>query len=91
MFRLVRARAQRAFFNRRFAGRRIMEDRMVTLESKIAFLEHSVSELSDAMASQNTSIAELQKKLDILIGMCRKISEAGDAGDMPHDQRPPHY
>jgi SlyX protein len=67
-----------------------MEDRIVNIETKVAYLEHSVSELSEVMASQNQTVAELQKKLDVLIHMYRQLKDDGDAGDMPHE-KPPHY
>ncbi len=67
-----------------------MEDRIIKLETKVAYLEHSISELSDVMAEQNQSVTDLQKKLEVLIGMYRRLKEDGEGGEMPHE-RPPHY
>jgi SlyX protein len=67
-----------------------MEDRIINLETKIAYLEHSVADLSDVLAAQNGNIAALEKKLDVLISMFRRMNEDAESGDMPHE-KPPHY
>ena len=66
-----------------------MSDSQIELETKIAFLEQHINELSDALYSQQKAIDALeldQKRLkDQLSGLLGNQG-AGDA-----DEKPPHY
>ncbi len=67
-----------------------MEDRIISLETKLAFAEDSIQELNKTVLSQEKDIQklrafclELQKKLNDLA--------ESDNSDFSADQRPPHY
>lgn len=70
------------------------EDRLIEIETKIAFQEDLVQEL-------NKIVYEQQKKIDRLEAIChslvehvrelnRTVADTGGAG-APADERPPHY
>ena len=67
-----------------------MINEIVELETKIAFLEKHINELSDVLYAQQKQIDELGAKYvnlkDQLTTMDQPDIEASDA-----DERPPHY
>ncbi|MBT5292109.1 MAG: SlyX family protein [Cellvibrionales bacterium] len=67
-----------------------MINEIVELETKIAFLEKHINELSDVLYAQQKQIDELGAKYvnlkDQLTTMDQPDTEASDA-----DERPPHY
>lgn len=66
------------------------EDRMAQLESKFAFLEHSVDVLAGEVEAQQNETRMLRKKLDELLEQFDSLQR--DTGiDAPQDERPPHY
>ncbi|MDA8789951.1 SlyX family protein [Pseudomonadales bacterium] len=65
----------------------MMRDRQVELETKIAFLEQHINELSDVVYAQ-------QKTIDLLNGAFNNLKDrlnisTNDAA--PIDEKPPHY
>jgi uncharacterized coiled-coil protein SlyX len=60
------------------------------LETKMAYLEHALGELSDVVFRQQREISALQGE----IGQLRDRLEAAQAQEGPSDpklERPPHY
>lgn len=66
------------------------EQRLVDIEVKIAHQEHLLSELNDALSSQQAQIMQLSTTCDSLINRIRSMSDDAPAGN-PVDERPPHY
>ena len=64
----------------------------VELESKIAFLEHTLDTLNDVVVSQGRSLEALERKLALLESRVRsrESGEAEEARDLA-DDKPPHY
>ena len=59
------------------------------LESKLAFLEQAINQLSDEVLHQRTLIEKLQARLEHL---AMRQDAAGAAQPLaPEDERPPHY
>ena len=67
-----------------------LEARVVELETRLAFQEHAVSELSDALAEARLELSRnealLRRALDEL-----RASRPGVTGDPADEPPPPHY
>lgn len=87
MLSLSNIRYRKPWFQGTLPG---MEDRIIALETKVAYLEHALQELNDVVVAQQKNIAERNKKLDILVNMFRELKDGSEGGDMPH-VKPPHY
>ena len=64
---------------------------MEAMEERIAHLERTVDDLSDALARQDREVAALRRRLDLLLARAAE-AEAAEGGTVPlADQRPPHW
>lgn len=64
------------------------EERFVTLETKVAYQEKLLADLSDILAEQSRDIADLRRQLE---RMERAYRDAKDEKQtLPHEP-PPHY
>lgn len=72
-----------------------LEKRLVELETRVAFQEHSLGELSDALASARDEEARntllLQRALDELRQLRSSLSHNPLAPDPASEPPPPHY
>lgn len=66
------------------------EERFVDLESRLAHQDQLLSELNDAVTSQQAKIMQLDALCQSLIERFRSMADAAPAGDSG-DERPPHY
>ena len=66
------------------------EDRMVALESKLTSQEDLVDVLNQTVYRQQKKIDQLE---ELCIALAKRMSnmQSQDAGDMPANERPPHY
>ncbi|UZD91416.1 SlyX family protein [Cognatishimia activa] len=64
---------------------------MDKLEEQIAHLTKTVEELSDVVARQDTDIALLQRRVQMLLEREADRESAGGGGVVIGDERPPHY
>ncbi|HEY5790100.1 MAG TPA: SlyX family protein [Gammaproteobacteria bacterium] len=67
----------------------MVEERLVRLEEKLAYLEATVAELHEALLRQQERIGQGEAALQRL-GERLQAHFEGEAGD-PLDERPPHY
>jgi len=68
-----------------------MDDpQLIALESKIAFLEHTVQSLNDALADQERRIAGVERNSRILMQRLGDLAQLAP-GEKPADEKPPHY
>lgn len=66
------------------------EDRLIDIETKVAYQEQLLSELNEALTDQQTRISRLESLCQSLVDQLKSLS--GDAGtDQYTDERPPHY
>ena len=74
---------------------REIEQRLVDLETRIAFQEHAIQELSDALAAARDEEARnarvLHRALDELKQLRATLSTGGLAADPAQEPPPPHY
>ena len=66
------------------------EDRMIALESKLTSQEDLVDVLNQTVYRQQRKIDQLE---ELCIALAKRLSaiQSQDAGDMPANERPPHY
>ena len=64
---------------------------MEKLEEEIAHLQRTVDELSDVVARQETEIALLTRRVQMLMEREAQREADGGGGVILGDERPPHY
>ncbi len=64
---------------------------MQQLEEQIAHLTRTVDEMSDVVARQETEIAILTRRVQMLMEREAEREQAGAEGIVLGDERPPHY
>lgn len=64
---------------------------MQQLEEQIAHLTRTVEEMSDVVARQETEIALLTRRVQMLMEREAEREQAGAGGIVLGDERPPHY
>jgi len=68
-----------------------MDQRLHALEEQNAHLQRVVDDLSDVVAKQETTIALLSRRVEMLMGR-EAEREFDSGGSVPlADQRPPHW
>ena len=66
------------------------EERMVEIESKIAFQDNALQELNDVIYRQQKQIDQLELTCQNLIERVKALSEISVSGAL-EDEKPPHY
>ena len=66
------------------------DDKIIDLESRIAYQEHTIGTLNEVLTDQQARIAALESRVDALLERVRALSEAPPGGD-EGDEPPPHY
>jgi len=64
---------------------------MEKLEEQIAHLTRTVEDLSDVIARQDTELALLKRRVQMLLEREADREAAGGGGVVMGDERPPHY
>jgi len=77
---LIKSNAGKAGFSMK------TEDRIITLETKIAYLENYVDELNRAILDQEKTIKRLISETETIRKQIEDKKEA-----LPENERPPHY
>lgn len=68
------------------------ERRLIDLESRSAFQEETVANLSDALVRQQERIDRLEASLNVVVEQLRQGGgNDGRPSETPEDERPPHY
>ena len=66
------------------------EERLIDLETKLSHQEHLLSELDEALTSQQAQLAQLALFCKSLLDRIKSLPD-GDSGGSSNDERPPHY
>lgn len=69
----------------------MIEERLVEIETKIAFQEQTIMDLNDVVYEQHKEIQRLSSICDALMKNIKKFSEITPEGNAPEHERPPHY
>lgn len=67
------------------------EDRIVELESRLAWQDDLLEQLNQTVARQEKRISELERYLELVSERYRTLSETVEALTPPEDSAPPHY
>lgn len=65
------------------------DQRLIDLETRIAFQEDSIQALSDEIYRQQKELDRLQQLCSIMLQRLQDVSAGGPTG--PVDEKPPHY
>ena len=65
------------------------EDRLTTIEMKLAYMEDFVSQIQNVAVDQAKTIDKLQKEIKMMSDRIREMSNQME-GDIPN-RKPPHY
>lgn len=69
---------------------KILNDRIIELESKLAFQEHTIQELNEVVTSQQTELMIFKKQL-IKISNQLENQPSSIIADASQETPPPHY
>jgi SlyX protein len=67
------------------------EERLVEVETKIAFQEQTIKDLSDVLYEQQQKLERLDSICDALVKRVKELSEFTPGIDAPANDKPPHY
>jgi len=67
------------------------EERLVEIETKIAFQEKTIKDLSDVLYKQQKEIERLGSICEALMKRDKEPSELTPGIDAPANEKPPHY
>ena len=67
------------------------EERLVKIETKIAFQEQTIKKLNDEIYEQQQEILRITSICDILMNQMKEFSEFIPGSDAPGNEKPPHY
>lgn len=65
------------------------EQRLIDLETRIAFQEDTIQALSDEIYRQQKELERLQQLSSLMLQRLQDVYEGGSNG--PVDEKPPHY
>jgi len=66
------------------------EERLIAIETKIAYQEQTSKELNEAIIRQQVQIDKLQTTYNFLVKRLANLADTLPADD-PLDEKPPHY
>jgi len=66
------------------------DNRLIEIESKLAYQEHLLGELNAALTSQQSQLTRLEALCESMLGRIRSMSDGEESSD-PANERPPHY
>lgn len=69
----------------------MIEERLINIETKISFQEDQFEELNKTVYQQQQKIERLEAICQSLAQHIQSLSAARNDGDMPANERPPHY
>ncbi len=67
------------------------EERLVEIETKIAFQEKTIEDLNDVIYEQQQEIERLGSICNVLVKRVKELSEFTQGVDAPANEKPPHY
>lgn len=68
-----------------------IEARLIELESRIAFQDHTIQELNDALAEARMELDQQQRVLKRVVEELKSARGAGVSIDASDEPPPPHY
>lgn len=65
------------------------DEKIIDIETRIAYQDDTIQQLSDVMYRQQQQIEKLEKTVQLLVGKIQGLSENNPEKTI--DERPPHY
>lgn len=69
----------------------MMQERMIELESQIAYLQYQYDGLNEAVLRQAEELDQLKKQLQQALRIIETSTATGPAADPADEPLPPHY
>lgn len=66
------------------------EDRVIELETRIAYQEDALRALDESVGRQQLEIIQLERRIEALQARMAALIESAPR-ELPGDERPPHY
>ncbi len=67
------------------------QQRLINIETKLAYQEDTVQQLNDVIFAQQKQIDQLELLCQHLIGRIKELSEQYPASNIASTEKPPHY
>ncbi len=67
------------------------EQRIIEIETKLAYQEEMLTELNQVLTDQQMQLTSLERISRRLVERLESLGNAGEGGESPADERPPHY
>ncbi|MCG8471906.1 MAG: SlyX family protein [Desulfobacterales bacterium] len=67
-----------------------MEDRIIDLETKLAYQEHTIDELNSVIIEQQNEIDRLKQAVEYLLDKVEQLVDT-HMEKAPANEKPPHY
>lgn len=67
------------------------EERLVEIETKIAYQEKTIKDLNDVIYEQQQEIERIGTLCQVLVNRVKEISAVTLGVDAPANEKPPHY
>ena len=71
-------------------GRSMIEERLVDLETKLAYQEDTIQALNEVVCEQQKQIDQLAATCKLLVDRIRQLSVPAEMDEIL-DEKPPHY
>ncbi|MBL6689309.1 MAG: SlyX family protein [Pseudomonadales bacterium] len=71
-----------------------VEQKLIDLEERLAFQDHTISKLDDALADQQKQLLDILRQVQLLAEQLRKLetdSHHRPQAGTPQYEKPPHY
>ncbi len=67
-----------------------MDERLIEIETKVAYQEHTIAELNDVIYRQQQQIDQLERLCKALTDRVQDMAETATTEKVGHE-KPPHY
>ena len=68
-----------------------LEERIIELETRLAFQDDSLQQLSDEVLAQGRLIERLQRQIELLAARQVELASGGQFVEQGEEPPPPHY
>jgi SlyX protein len=70
---------------------KMREERLIEIETKLAFQEKTIKDLNDVICEQQQEIERLGAICDLLVKQNKEFSQSAPGITAPANEKPPHY
>ena len=67
----------------------MMQEKIIDIETRMAFQDDTIQELSDIIYRQQQQIDKLEKTVQLLLGKVQDLMQSQPGAEV--DEKPPHY